>query len=358
MNSIGVVVRLTLFGSSHGPGVGAVLDGIPGGIKISEEGIQQELDLRRPSPGIGTERAEEDRVQVLAGLVNGMTTGGPMQFYIANQDKDSSKYLKFKTTPRPGHADYPALVKYGEGHDIRGGGQFSGRMTAPIVAAGAVAKTLLRRNGIEIAAYSNRIGRVEDEAEHPLPELLEARKNPVRSASSEAAALMEREILEAKEQQDSVGGVVRCLVFDLPVGVGEPFFDTLEGELSKMIFAIPGVKGIEFGSGFSAARSRGSQNNDPFEIQGDRVVTSTNHAGGVLGGLSNGMPLDLKVAFKPTASIGLEQESVDLEARRSARLKIEGRHDPCIVPRAVVVVEAAVALVLADLCMRGGYIAR
>ncbi|MDD1771088.1 MAG: chorismate synthase [Methanomassiliicoccales archaeon] len=359
MNSIGVSLRFTLFGTSHGPGVGCVLDGVPSGLKVSQGQIQALVDLRKPAKGIGTARTEEDTVQIQSGIVDGVTSGGPVQLFIPNKDTDSSKYEKFKTVPRPGHADYPAMVKYGEAHDIRGGGQFSGRMTAPIVAAGAVAIAMLEMKGIRVAAYSQSIGAVADTEEHDFETTRQVPwKFSTRAAGPKAAALMEKEILKAKADGDSVGGVVRCLAVGLPVGIGEPFFDTLDGDLAKMMLSIPGVKGVEFGAGFRSSTMRGSQNNDQFEIKEGRVVTVTNNAGGILGGLSNGMPLDLRVAFKPTASISKEQRSVDLAKKENTTLVIEGRHDPCIVPRAVVVVEAAAALVLADLCLRGGFIAR
>jgi chorismate synthase len=351
MNTYGTSLRMTIFGSSHGPGVGCVLDGLPAGVEVSQEAVQREVDRRRPSAGIGTPRAEEDRVQLQSGVHEGRSTGSPIQMYIENKDRDSSKYAAFRRTPRPGHADYPALVKYGEGHDLRGGGQFSGRMTAPLVAGGAVAKSLLATKGVRFAAYSRAIGKVTDDEDRGLQDV-------TRAATPQLDAQMREEILSAKEAEDSVGGVVRCLVDGLPVGVGEPFFDTLDGELAKMVFSIPAVKGVEFGSGFRAAELRGSENNDRYRFEDGEVRTATNHAGGVLGGMSNGMPLDLRVAFKPTASIPRAQRTVDLGTGKEAILKIEGRHDPCIVPRAVVVVEAVAALTVADLMMRGGYIAR
>jgi len=358
VNTIGTRLRLTIFGSSHGPGIGCVLDGVPAGIEVEGDDIQRELDLRRPSGALGTPRAEEDRIEVLAGVKDGRSTGAPIVLFIANRDTDSSKYEKFKTVPRPGHADLTALRKYGESHDMRGGGQFSGRMTAPIVAAGAIAKDLLRTINVQTSAYTQMLGKVEDEGEHTFKEVRrQARDNPVRAADPAIALDMIHEIMEAKEDGDSVGGVVRCLTLGLPIGVGEPFFDSLEGELAKMLFAIPGVKGIEFGAGFRASSMRGSEHNDSFTVKDGEIETITNHAGGVLGGLSNGMPLDIRVAFKPTASISLEQKSIDLERMEDTTIKVEGRHDPCIVPRAVVVVEAATALVLADLCLRGGFIA-
>lgn len=359
MNTRGVALRITVFGSSHGPGVGCVLDGVPAGIEVSQEAVQREVDHRKPSAAIGTPRAEEDRVQIQSGVHEGRSTGAPIQMFIENKDRDSSKYAAFKRTPRPGHADYPALVKYGEGHDLRGGGQFSGRMTAPLVAGGAVAKSLLATKGVGVAAYAASIGKVRDPEEREFQDIRgRVYGRSTRAATDELEERMRNEILSAKEAEDSVGGVVRCLVEGLPVGVGEPFFDNLDGELAKMLFAIPAVKGVEFGSGFRAAELRGSENNDHYRFVDGQVRTATNRAGGVLGGMSNGMPLDLRVAFKPTASIPRAQPTVDLGSGKEAILKIEGRHDPCIVPRAVVVVEAVAALVIADLMMRGGYIAR
>ncbi|MBI0583478.1 MAG: chorismate synthase [Methanomassiliicoccus sp.] len=358
MNTIGTRLRLTIFGSSHGPGTGCVLDGVPPGIEVDREDIQREMDLRRPSGALGTPRTEEDLVEVLAGVVDGATTGAPVVLFIANRDTDSSKYERFRTTPRPGHADLTALKKYGESADLRGGGQFSGRMTAPMVAAGAVAKEVLRTIGVQVAAYTQKLGPIEDREERTFKEVRrQGRDNPVRAADPAIALDMIHEIMEARTEEDSVGGVVRCLTVGLPIGVGEPFFDSLEGELAKMVFSIPGVKGVEFGAGFRAAGLRGSENNDAFQVRDGDIYTVTNNAGGVLGGLSNGMPLDMKVAFKPTASISREQKSVDLERMEDTTIKVEGRHDPCIVPRAVVVVEAATALVLADLCLRGDFIA-
>ncbi len=335
-----------------------MLDGVPPGIEVDREDLQREVDLRKPSGALGTPRAEEDTVEILAGVLNSRSTGAPIVLFIANRDTDSSKYNRFRTVPRPGHADLTQLRKYGETVDLRGGGQFSGRMTAPMVAAGAVAREMLRTIGVQVAAYTQQLGRVDDPEDRTLKEVRrQARENPVRAADPEIALEMIQEIMEAKHEDDSVGGVVRCLAVGLPIGVGEPFFDSLEGELAKMMFSIPGVKGIEFGAGFRAAGMRGSEHNDSFLVEDGEIHTVTNHAGGVLGGLSNGMPLDLRVAFKPTASISREQRSIDLERMEDTTIKIEGRHDPCIVPRAVVVVEAATALVLADLCLRGDFIA-
>ena len=358
MNTIGTTLRLTIFGSSHGPGIGCVLDGVPPGIDVDLSFIQKELDLRKPSTGIGTSRNEEDKAEVLAGVLNGKTTGTPVVIFIANKNTDSSKYDSLRTIPRPGHADFTAIKKYGDACDLRGGGAFSGRMTAPIVAGGAIAKTVLSAMNVNIAAYTQQIGHIKDQEKRSLKEVRRnTRENPVRASDPTIALDMVNEIMEAKEKGDSVGGIVHCICVGLPVGVGDPFFDSLEGELSKMIFAIPGVKGIDFGSGFGAAEMKGSEHNDIFHVEDGEVRTITNHSGGVLGGLSNGMPLEFRVAFKPTASISIEQQSVDLERLEDTTIKVEGRHDPCIVPRAVVVVESATALVLADLCLRGGFLA-
>ncbi|MFA5312759.1 MAG: chorismate synthase [Methanomassiliicoccales archaeon] len=357
MNTIGVKLRLTMFGTSHGEGVGCVLDGVPPGLVISLGDIQRELDLRKPSIGIGTPRMEEDIVIPLAGVKDSKATGGAITLFIKNADKDSDKYREFAFKPRPGHADLTAVMKYGDAHDIRGGGQFSGRMTTPIVAAGTIARAMISILGVKVGGYSMAIGSVVDDAEHSFGDIVHfGRGNEVRAASSDMAGKMRKEILDAKAEGDSVGGIVRCIATGLPVGVGEPFFDTLEGELAKMLFAIPAVKGVEFGAGFRAAAMKGSQHNDPFVISDGKVATSKNDAGGILGGISDGMPLDIKVAFKPTASIEMEQDTVDLRSMQPAKIRIEGRHDPCIVPRAVSVVEAAVALTLADLCKRGGFI--
>jgi chorismate synthase len=356
VNTIGSELRLTLFGASHGPCVGAVLDGVPPGMVIDLDRIQNEVDLRRPSTGIGTSRAEEDRVEVLSGILEGRSTGAPIALLVMNRDTDSSKYDRFKSVPRPGHADLTARGKYSECVDLRGGGQFSGRMTVGLVAAGAIAKMLLEERGVRVAAYVSQVGAVRDEGGRGVTEALLSRSNEVRAASPTMAERMRDEILRAKEDGDSVGGVVECIVDGLPMGLGEPFFDTVEGELSKMMFAVPGVKGIEFGAGFAAAGMRGSRHNDPFVLVDGKVRTAKNDAGGILGGITNGMPVVFRVAIKPTASIAKGQRSLDLESGRQTELKIEGRHDPCIAPRAVPVVEAGAALVLADLSMRGGIV--
>jgi chorismate synthase len=357
MNTLGKALSITVFGTSHGPVVGCLVDGCLPGLRLDKAALMNDMDLRRPQEGIGTPRTEEDEVEVLSGVMDDMTTGSPVTLVIRNRNVESEAYELFRRTPRPGHADFPALVKYGRAHDISGGGQFSGRMTAALVAGGWVAKTLLSTIQVRVAAYTQSIGDITDEEEHGVEEVLRLRgENPVRCASPSLARQMWEKIARAREEEDSVGGVVRLICDGLPVGVGEPFFDTLEGEISKGIFAVPGVKGVEFGAGFRATRMRGSEHNDSFGVRDGRVITLSNNAGGVLGGLSNGMPLDMRVALKPTASIAREQRSVDLEEKKEVPLKVLGRHDPCIVPRAVVVVEAVTAICLADLCMRGGYL--
>ena len=357
MNSIGTLFRITLFGSSHAANVGCVIDGIPPGTKIDEIAMAKDLALRKPITGIGTPRKEDDMVEILSGVVGGKAAGNPLTIIIRNTNTDSSAYEKFRDVPRPGHADFTALSKYGVDVDIRGGGQFSGRMTAPIVAAGNIAKEILKGLGMRIVAYSQAIGKIYDEEERTLDDILIIRSvNPVRAADAMIGTYMKEEILTAASEGDSVGGIIKCVCENLPIGIGEPFFDTLEGEISKMIFSIPGVKGIEFGSGFAAALMKGSVHNDTFDVHGDKIVTLTNNAGGILGGISNGMPLEMRVCIKPTASIGKIQYSVHMSKMKKVELQIGGRHDPCIVPRAVPVVEASVAITLVDLCMRGGFI--
>lgn len=356
MNEFGKCFRIGIFGSSHGPCVGAKVEGCPPGSRISEAAIQIELDRRSPGKGpITTQRKERDRLEILSGIRNGKATGGPIVGLVRNVDKDSSAYDVFLRVPRPGHADYPAMVKYAGHHDHRGGGQFSGRMTAGLVIGGAVARQVLEKKGVSFLAQTVQIGEVTLKKEVPfsIAEKI-VRANPVGCADRDTAELMKEEIVRAHEGKDSVGGVVRCTVLGLPVGVGEPFFWSVESALSAMMFSIPGVKGVEFGSGFRCASMRGSEHNDPFAFRGGRIVTKTNNAGGVLGGLTNGMPVDFKVAFKPTSSIARPQMSVDVGSKKPVQLEIKGRHDPCIVPRAVPVVENSAAAVVLDLMIQGG----
>ena len=356
-NSFGKLFRITSFGESHGSCVGAVIDGCPAGLSITEEDVQREVNKRKVGvSAAATGRAEEDKVEILSGIFNGVTTGAPICLLIWNKDVDSSEYEKTRFLPRPGHADYTAFVKYGGFNDFRGGGRFSGRVTATLVMAGAIAKKLLNQLGIEVLAHTIEIGGVKAQAK----EIGEVRKNmevnPLKCGDSKAAEEMTRVIEKIKEEGDSVGGIIESMALNMPVGLGEPVFDTLEGDLAKALFAIPAVKGVEFGSGFSAVREKGSENNDPFTIKDGKIVTVTNNAGGMLGGISTGMPIVVRVVIKPTSSIARKQETVDLKKMQSTSLEVKGRHDVCIVPRAVPVVESMMAVTLCDFAMRAGLI--
>jgi len=358
-NSIGKIFTITSFGESHGNCVGIIIDGCPAGLAIAVEDIQREVDKRRPGVWVAaTARAEEDKVEILSGVFNGRTTGAPVCLLIWNKDVDSSEYERMRFLPRPGHADYTAFAKYGGFNDFRGGGRFSGRITAGFVMAGAVAKKLLSLIGIEVMAHTVAIGGITAKLKG-FDEIREnVENNPVRCADLRAAEEMAGIIEQAKEDGDSVGGLIEGIALNVPVGLGEPVFDTLEGGLAKALFAIPAVKGVEFGSGFTAAGRRGSENNDPFTIRNGKIVTATNNAGGILGGISNGMPIVVRVAVKPTPSIAKSQQTVNLKDMESASLVVKGRHDACIVPRAVPVVESMVAVTLCDFAMRAGLIPR
>ncbi|MCX5997667.1 MAG: chorismate synthase [Chloroflexi bacterium] len=358
-NSIGGQFVITSFGESHGRCVGVVVDSCPAGLPIGIDEIQAEVDRRKPqSSAGGTGRREEDRVEILSGILRGTTTGAPICMLAWNGDADSRAYSEVINTPRPGHADYTAFLKYGKYNDFRGGGRFSGRITAGFVMAGAIARKLLVLSGIEIIAHTVQIGDVRANP-HPSDITREnVDKSPVRCADTTAAAKMVRLIKTMQKEADSIGGIVEVLAFNVPGGLGEPVFDTLEGELSKAFFAIPAVRGVEFGAGFAAAAMQGSQHNDLFSMSGKKPVTLTNNAGGISGGLSNGMPIVARVAFKPTASIGKTQRTVDLKTGKKVDLSVKGRHDSCIVPRAAPVVEAMTAAVLCDFALRAGIIGR
>ena len=358
-NSLGKLFIITSFGESHGRCVGITIDGCPAGLPITEEDIQREVDKRKPGVSMAaTKRAEEDKVEILSGIFNGITTGAPICLVIWNRDIDSSEYEKTRFLPRPGHADYTAFMKYGGFNDFRGGGRFSGRITASFVMAGAIAKKLLNLIGIEVLAHTIEIGGVKAEPKG-FDEIREnIDKNPVKCADLKAAEAMSKAIEKVKEEGDSIGGIIEGIALNIPVGLGEPVFDTLEGDLAKALLAIPAVKGVEFGSGFSATRKRGSENNDLFTIRNGKIVTVTNNAGGILGGISNGMPIVLRVAVKPTSSIAKSQQTVNIKDMENASLTVKGRHDVCIVPRAVAVVEAMMAVTLGDFAMRAGLIPR
>jgi len=357
-NSIGRAFALTCFGESHGKCVGAVIDGCPAGLPLSEEDIQSELDKRRPGVSkITTKRQEEDVAEILSGVYKGFTTGAPICVMVWNRDVNSRPYELIKDKPRPGHADYTAYVRYGGFHDYRGGGQFSGRVTVAYTMAGAIAKKLLKTINVEVLAHTIQIGPIRLSKEVTYEDICEnVYRNSVRCADPETANAMEAEVLKVARKGDSLGGIVECVALGVPAGLGNPLFDSLDADLAKMLFNIPAVKGVEFGAGFQAASLRGSENNDQFVMKGNKVVTLTNNAGGILGGLSTGMPIVMRVAFKPTPSIAMKQKTVDLIQKRNVEIKLAGRHDPCIVPRAVPVVESCVAMVLVDHVIRLGII--
>jgi len=357
-NSLGTLFKITSFGESHGDCVGILVDGCPAGLPITDDEIQREVDRRKPvAPGT-TQRREQDKVEILSGVFNGCTTGAPLCLLTRNRDVDSAAYEKSRHMPRPGHADYTALLKYGSFNDFRGGGRFSGRITAGFVMAGAVARKLLGRLGVDIFAHTVEIGGVRAN-QPPLAEIkARASKSALWCADPAAAEEMARLIARAQEERDSLGGIIEGIALNVPAGLGEPAFDRLDSELAKALFAIPAVKGVEFGAGFSLARMRGSESNDSFAIENGEVVTTSNNAGGVLGGISSGMPLVVRVAVKPTASIGRPQDTVDLEKMAPATIEVAGRHDACIVPRAVPVVEAMMAVTLCDLALRADMIPR
>ena len=357
-NAIGERFRLLTFGESHGKIIGAVLEGCPAGLSLNEEDIQPELDLRKPGQSIvTTQRMEEDRVEIMSGIFNGFTTGAPIMMMIRNADKDSKSYEALKETPRPGHADLVAKMKYGGFNDYRGGGRFSGRITASFVMGGAVAKKLLREAfGLEIIAYSLEIGGVRAEG-FTLEEAAKNRyANEVRAPTPKAAEEMKRKIVDTRGKGNSLGGIVECVAINMPTGLGDPVFASLDSDLARIALSIPAVKGVEFGSGFSSAKKTGLENNDEYFFDGEKVSTRTNNSGGILGGLSNGMPVVYRVAFKPASSIASKQKTVDLKSKKEVDLVVPGRHDPTVVPRAVPIVESVTALVLADHAIKAGLI--
>jgi chorismate synthase len=353
-NSIGKAFALTCFGESHGKCIGAVIDGCPAGLPLSEKDIQSELEKRKPGVSkITSARQEKDIAEILSGVFNGFTTAAPICIIVQNRDINSKPYELIKDKPRPGHADYAARLRYGGLNDYRGGGRFSGRITVAYTVAGAIAKKLLKTINIEVLAHTIQVGPIKLSKKVSYEDIRKnVYKNSVRCADSKTADAMETEILKVMREGDSLGGMVECIALGVPAGLGNPIFDSLDADLGKMLFNIPAVKGVEFGAGFHAASLKGSENNDPFTIEEGKVVTLTNNAGGVLGGLSTGMPIVVRVAFKPTPSIAKKQRTVDLIQKRDVEIKLAGRHDPCIVSRAVPVVEACVALILVDHAIR------
>lgn len=349
-------IKLSIFGESHGKAIGINIDGLPSGVELDLENIKREMIRRAPGKdNISTARKEKDEFQILSGYFNNKTTGTPLCVIIPNSDQHSKDYEKMKSIVRPSHGDFTGNIKYNGYNDYRGGGHFSGRITAPIVFAGALAKQILKDKNIIVGSHIKSIGNINDDLFNKIDikaELLEELKNkkfPV--IKDEKGEEMQELILKSKEELDSVGGTIETAVINIPAGIGEPFFDSVESSIAHMIFSIPGVKGIEFGEGFNISKIRGSQANDEYYIKDNKVKTYTNNNGGILGGITNGMPIIFTTAMKPTPSIGKTQNTVDIEKKENVQIKIEGRHDPCIVPRALPVIEGATALVILDLLM-------
>lgn len=353
---IGDKIKLSIFGESHGEAIGCVIDGLPAGIKIDMNAVYKDMQRRAPGKDkTATPRFEKDIPHILSGMLDNVTTGAPLAMVIENTNTKSGDYSNLMTVPRPGHSDYPAYVKYGGNNDIRGGGHFSGRLTAPLVFAGSVAKQILSQMGVTIGAHIKQIGSVCD----AVSDLNKTDKSLLDTLSSSTFSLIDEtkeqamrdEIEKARVSLDSVGGIIECFAVGLPVGLGGNMFDTVEGKLASILFGVPAVKGVEFGIGFGFADKRASEVNDQYEIKNGRVATLSNNNGGVLGGMTDGAPLSVSVAIKPTPSIAKKQKSVNLLTMENAELEIHGRHDPCIVVRAVPVIECAVALGLLDLMM-------
>ena len=348
-------MRYSIFGESHGPAIGVVLEQVPPGLVLDREAISKEMARRAPGKSpLSTARKEADVPEILSGVFDGKTTGTPLCAIIHNSDHHSKDYAKTRFLARPSHGDYTGFVRYQGCNDYRGGGHFSGRLTAPLVFAGAVAKQLLAQRGITVGAHISQIGTVKDKsfADTQLtPTLFQTlSEKAFPTVDDQAGAAMQAEILQAREELDSIGGAIQCAVLGLPVGVGSPDLGcNVEGVLAQHLFAVPAVKGISFGAGFAFASMRGSAANDPCYMDGGQVETRTNHSGGVNGGISNGMPVLFQVAIRPTPSIGQEQNTINFSTMEDAKLTIQGRHDPCIVHRAVPVIEAAAALAICEL---------
>ena len=353
-STFGDKIKISIFGESHGNGIGVVIDGLPAGEKIDMDAVHEQMARRAPGRDkTATPRKESDLPKVLSGMLGDTLTGAPLCAVIENTNTRSQDYGNLLSKPRPGHSDYTAFVKYRASNDIRGGGHFSGRITAPIVFAGAVCRQLLEKKGVKIAAHIERIGNVTDKRFDSVKINSDLVKRLSNSSfaliDTEKEAAMRAEVEAARLDRDSVGGVVECAVTGLPVGIGEPMFDGVEGTIAKAVFGVPAVKGIEFGAGFELAKMRGSASNDPFRYENGSVVTETNNCGGILGGITDGMPVIFRAAIKPTPSISRPQKTVDLQTGENAELEIHGRHDPCIVPRAVPVIEAAAAIAVLNL---------
>jgi chorismate synthase len=360
-NSLGERFVITSFGESHGALIGIIIDGVPAGLDLNLDLIQKELDMRKP--GISTitsSRKELDKVKVLSGVFNNKTTGAPLCLIIENKDVDSSKYEIFRKYLRPSHVDFSIFTKYGGFADYRGSGRFSGRITASFVLAGAIAKQILGKLDIIIFAYTKSIGNVTDDGIYNIEdyrELFERRESSsVRTINAKKSYLMEQLIEEIKQQKDSIGGTVKCIVSNFPKAVGGPIFNSIESKISHAIFSIPAVKGIEFGAGFKATEMKGSQHNDPWVIKDGKIRTLKNDSGGIIGGISTGMPIEFTIAIKPVPTIGLPQKTVNIETMENVEVEFSGRHDVCIVPRIIAVVEAMTAIILTDFLLIEGII--
>ena len=358
-SEFGKLLKVSVFGQSHGKAIGVNIDGLPAGEPIDLEELYAFMDRRKPGKNsLSTPRKEADLPVFLSGLEQGVTCGAPLCAIIENSDQHSSDYSNLIDHPRPSHADYTAQVKWGGHADMRGGGHFSGRLTAPLCIAGGIAKQILARRGIHVGGHLSSVATEEDAAFplYPTKELFDSvavKTFPV--LDDQAGERMQAVILEARETLDSVGGIIECAAIGLPAGLGDPMFDGIENRLAAALFGIPAVKGVEFGLGFGSARIHGSENNDPFTVADGKIATETNRCGGILGGITNGMPVTLRVAMKPTPSISRPQQSVSLSAKEASELTIHGRHDPCIAHRAVPVVEAVTATVLLDLLLEGNH---
>lgn len=343
------MLKLSIFGQSHGAAIGMTLDGIPAGLEINMEELSQFMARRAPGGNAwSTSRKEPDAPEFLSGVVEGVTCGAPVAAIIRNTNTRSGDYSNLRDCPRPGHADYPAQIRY-EGHqDVAGGGHFSGRLTAPICIAGGLCKQWLAKEGIQIAAHLSSVAGVQDTPFDPVSPDFSSISPDFPVISEESGEKMRNAIAEAKSAGDSVGGVIECAVTGLPVGMGDPMFGGMEGRIAQLIYGVPAVKGVEFGAGFAVAAMRGSENNDDYTVEGGKIRTLTNNAGGILGGLTTGMPLIFRAAIKPTPSIAQPQQSVSISQNQTQALQIQGRHDPCIAPRAVPVIEAAAAIAIYD----------
>lgn len=347
-------IKYTIFGESHGEGIGIVIDNLPAGVTLNISYMKQEMQRRRPGNTLtATTRNEQDEFDIISGIFEGKTTGTPLCAFIKNTDHQSKDYSKTKDLIRPGHADFTGFIKYKGFNDYRGGGHFSGRLTAAIVFAGAIAKQLLAMSNISIISHIYKIGTICDltlsNVDFNKEDLSHLSTASFPTIDRAMETVMQNKILDAKSKGDSIGGIVETAILNLHAGIGSPFFDSLESTISHLIFSIPGVKGIEFGDGFALAEMKGSDANDEFYVDNNNIRTLTNHCGGILGGISTGMPLIFRAAFKPTPSISMEQKTVNIKTLENDLIQIEGRHDPCIVPRAVPVVEATAAMAILDM---------